>query len=206
VEHAAHEGLDADRRVQLYFSYRQAPTQRTMGVAVRTSGDPDRIANDLRRAISAVDRDVPIFDLRSMDAMMDAASSERRLLMALFATFAGLALLLAALGIYGVLAYDVTRRTQELGLRMALGAKRSAVVGLVLRQGLVMTGAGLAAGLVSAGIAARLIESQLFGIATFDPVTYATVAALLASVAILATLIPAWRATRVDPMEALRYE
>jgi putative ABC transport system permease protein len=105
-----------------------------------------------------------------------------------------------------VLAYDVTRRTQELGLRMALGARRSAVVGLVLRQGLVMTGAGVAAGLVCAGFAARVIESQLFGIRTFDPFTYAAVAALLASVAVVATLVPAWRATRVDPMEALRYE
>jgi putative ABC transport system permease protein len=206
VEHTAHEGLDAERRVQLYFSYRQAPPQRVMGVAVRTSGDPGRAANDLRQAISAVDRDVPIFGVRTMEAMMGSAASERRLSMVLLASFAGLALLLAALGIYGVLAYDVTRRTQELGLRMALGARRGTVLGLVLGQGLRITAAGLVAGLAGAFWAARLIESQLFGIRSFDPLTYLAVAGLLAAVATVSTLVPAWRATRVDPMKALRYE
>ena len=207
VEHTAHEGLDADRRVQLYFSYRQQPgPPRAMGVVVRTSGEPERAANDLRRAVFAVDRDVPIFDVRTMEAMMGSAAGERRLLMVLLTSFAALALLLAALGIYGVLSYDVTRRTQELGLRMALGARRGAVLGLVLGQGLRITAAGLAVGLAGAFWAARLIESQLFGVPTFDPLTYVAVAGVLAAVATVSTLVPAWRATRVDPMEALRYE
>lgn len=206
VEHTAHEGLDAERRVQLYGSYRQQQAQRFMGVAVRTARDPSSSVNDLRRAVAGVDRDVPIFEVRTMDAMMDSASNERRLSMLLLAAFAGLALLLAALGIYGVLAYDVTRRTQELGLRMALGARRRSVLALVMAQGLRIAAAGLVAGTVAAVAASRLIESQLFGVTAFDPVTYLGVGGLLAVVALLATLVPAWRATRVDPMEALRYE
>jgi putative ABC transport system permease protein len=206
VEHTAHEGLDAERRLQLYFSYAQQPRpSRLMGVAVRTARDPERSVNDLRRAVLSVDRDVPLFNVRTMDAMMGTAASERRLSMVLLASFAALALLLAALGIYGVLAYDVTRRTQELGLRMALGARRSSVLTLVLAQGLRIVLAGLVVGLAGALAAARLIESQLFGVRSFDPATYVGVAALLAVVALVATLVPALRATRVDPLEALRY-
>jgi putative ABC transport system permease protein len=206
VEHTAHEGLDADRRVQVYGSYRQQPGLRFAGVAVRTSRDPLAVVNDLRRAVASVDRDVPIFEVRTMEAMMGSASNERRVSMLLLAAFAALALLLAALGIYGVLAYDVTRRTQELGLRMALGARRGAVLGLVMGQGLRITAAGLVAGVAGALAASRLIETQLFGVTSFDLVTYAVVGLLLTAVALVATLVPAWRATRVDPMEALRYE
>jgi predicted permease len=205
VEHTAHEGLDADRRIQLYFAASQDSPAR-MSVAVRGKGDPTRLVNDLQRAIASVDRDVPIFDVRTMEAMMGTAANERRLSMMLLASFAGLALLLAALGIYGVIAFDVTRRTQELGLRMALGARRSTVLALVMGQGARVAGVGLLVGLVCAFVAARFIESQLFGIRSYDPVTYVSVAGLLGVVALVATLVPALRATRVDPMEALRYE
>jgi ABC-type antimicrobial peptide transport system permease subunit len=162
--------------------------------------------NDLRRAVASVDRDVPLFNVRTMAAMMGTAAGERRLSMVLLAAFASLALLLAALGIYGVIAFDVTRRTQELGLRMALGARRSTVLTLVMAQGARITAAGLVVGVLGSFAAARLIESQLFGIRSYDPLTYVSVAGLLGLVAVCATLVPALRATRVDPMEALRYE
>jgi putative ABC transport system permease protein len=205
VEHTAHEGLDAEHRVQLYFPYPQsAKTQMTF--AVRTAGDPSAIVNSVRGAIAEVDRDQPIADVSTMDALMDRAVGQRRLSMTLLATFAGLAMVLAALGIYGVMAFDVTRRSQEIGLRMALGAARSNVLGLVLRQGMTMAVAGVALGLAGALGMTRLLQAQLFGIARTDPATFVSVAFGLLVVAGLATSVPALRATRVNPVDALRHE
>jgi putative ABC transport system permease protein len=205
VEHAAHEGLDADRRVQLYVSYRQRPLP-FFAIAVRTEGEPTQVVNALRTAIHVIDRDQPVSQVRTMDELMGSAIAQRRLSTALLGVFAGLALLLAAIGIYGLMSFDVTRRTQEMGLRMALGAARGSVLSLVVAQGMRLAVLGLAIGLVGAIAAGRLIEHQLFGIRMTDPATYAAVAALLALVAFGATVVPAIRATRVDPMEALRYE
>jgi putative ABC transport system permease protein len=205
VEHAAHEGLDADRRVQLYFPYRQRPLP-FFSLAVRTAGEPMGVVNALRAALHAVDRDQPLSMVRTMDALMGDAVAQRKLSTTLLAVFAGIALLLAAIGIYGVMSFDVTRRTQEMGLRMALGAAQRSVLSLVVGQGMRLALVGLAIGLVAAVAAGRLIEHQLFGIRMTDPGTYVAVAALLGLVALAATLIPAIRATRVDPIEALRYE
>jgi putative ABC transport system permease protein len=205
VEHAAHEGLDAERRVQLYLPYRQRPIP-FFAVAVRTAGDPLQMSNAVRAAVQSVDRDQPIANVRTMDDLMGTAVGQRRLSTLLLAVFAGIALLLAAIGIYGVMSFDVTRRTQELGLRMALGAARGSVLSLVVRQGMILAGAGLGIGFALAFAASRLIESQLFGISSNDPTTWAGVIAVLALVAFVATILPALRATRVDPMEALRYE
>ncbi len=205
VEHAAHEGLDAERRVQLYLPYRQRPLP-FFAVAVRTAGDPMQSVNALRNALHAVDRDQPLSMVRTMDELMGDAVAQRRLSTTLLTVFAGIALLLAAIGIYGVMSFDVTRRTQEMGLRMALGAAQASVLSLVVGQGMRLALAGLAIGLVAAIAAGRLIEHQLFGIRMTDPGTYVGVALLLGLVALAATLIPAIRATRVDPIEALRYE
>jgi predicted permease len=205
VEHAAHEGLDAERRVQLYFSYRQRAIP-FLSVAVRTAGDPLQMTNAVRAVVQSVDRDQPIANVRTMDDLMGTAVGQRRLSTWLLAIFAGIALLLAAIGIYGVMSFDVTRRTQELGLRMALGAARGSVLSLVVRQGMILAVAGLGIGFALAFVSSRLIESQLFGISSNDPTTWAGVIVVLGLVAFFATMLPALRATRVDPMEALRYE
>ena len=205
VAHTAHEGLDAERRVQLYFAQAQFPS-RNMWMVTRAAGDPMALTPDLRRALAAVDRDVPLYQVRTMDDLMETAVGQRRLAMVLLGGFASIALLLAALGIFGVMSYDVTRRTQELGLRMALGADRRSVLTMIVANGLRLVAAGLAIGLVLAFAGGRLIESQLFGITTSDPSTFVGVALVLAAVAAVAILVPAMRATRVDPMEALRYE
>jgi predicted permease len=205
VDHTAHEGLDAEHRVQLYFVYPQL-AQRQMTLAVRTAGDPAAIVNAVRRAIRDVDPDQPISDVATMDTLMDRAVGQRRLLMTLLATFAALAMVLAALGIYGVMAFDVTRRSQEIGVRMALGAARSNVLGLVLRQGLALAGIGVGLGLILAAVFKRVLQAQLFGIEATDPLTFLSVAGGLLAVATIATLLPALRATRVNPVQALRYE
>ena len=205
VEHTAHEGLDAEHRVQLYFPYAVMPGA-SMSVAIRTAGDPTSFVNAARAAIQSVDRDQPIADVRTMEQMMGETVGQRRLSMWLLTAFAGLAVLLASLGIYGVMSFDVTRRSQEIGVRMALGAARSAVLGLVLRQGLVLAAAGIALGLAGAVALTRVIQAQLFGVGRTDPATFAAVAVALAAVATAAILVPALRATRVNPVEALRYE
>ena len=160
----------------------------------------------MRAAIRDVDRDQPIADVFTMDTLMDRAVGQRRLLMTLLATFAALAMVLAALGIYGVMAFDVTRRSQEIGVRMALGAARASVLGLVLKQGLAMAVAGVVLGLLAALALTRLLQAQLFGVTSTDPSTFVAVALGLLGVATLATLVPALRATRVNPVEALRCE
>ena len=205
VGHTAHEGLDAEPRVQLYYPYRRVG----MGFAnfvVRTSGPPASIAPAVRQAVYSVDPAQPIAQVRTMEDLMASAVGQRRLTMVLLGTFAGLALLLAMLGIYGVMSNLVTQRTRELGVRLALGAQPGSLRALVLKEGAVLIGVGLATGLAAAFALQGVIRSQLFGVGATDPVTLATVAALLVAVALAATWLPAWRATRVDPLIALRQE
>ncbi|HET9984370.1 MAG TPA: ABC transporter permease [Longimicrobiales bacterium] len=205
VGHTKHEGLDADARVQLYLPYEQNGSS-VMSVVLRTAGDPNRVVPLARAAVQAVDRDQPLARVRTLDSLVGDSLGERRLSMTLLAAFATVALLLAALGIYGIMAHLVTQRTRELGVRMALGAATGDVLGLVLRQGMGLAAAGIAFGLVGALSLTRLMTSQLYSVRATDPATFATVAVVLGAVALLATAVPALRAARVDPVEALRQE
>jgi putative ABC transport system permease protein len=205
VGHTAHEGLDADARLQLYLSYRQF-TQPFMAIAVRTRGRPDRYVNLVREAVQSVDPDQPISAVANMEDLLSRSVGQRRLSMMLLSLFSGIALVLASIGIYGVMSYSVTQRSRELGVRIALGADRSDVLRLVLRQGMGLALAGIGIGLAAALGLTRLIESQLYGVAATDPTTFAVVAAVLAATALLANLIPAIRAMRMDPAVVLREE
>ena len=205
VGHTAHEGLDADPRIQLYLPYRQA-TAPFMTVAVRTNGNPERYVNLVRNAIRSVDQDQPIAQVSNMEEMMSRSVGQRRLSMMLLSLFSGIALVLASIGIYGVMSYSVTQRSRELGVRIALGADRKDVLGLVLRQGMRLALIGIGVGLAAALVLTRLIESQLYDVAATDPATFVLVAAVLAATALVANLIPAIRAMRMDPAVVLREE
>ncbi|HEV2444537.1 MAG TPA: ABC transporter permease [Candidatus Sulfopaludibacter sp.] len=173
---------------------------------VRANGDPLALVPAIRRIVAAVDPDVPVSDVQTMDEIINLAVSDRRQLMTLLGAFAALALLLASVGLYGVLAYAVTQRGREIGLRMALGATDFSVTALFVRQGLTLTGIGLAVGVAASVAAARSLRTALYGVSAASPTTLAAVAALLTIVALAACFIPARRASRVDPIVVLREE
>jgi predicted permease len=199
-----HFRLSEDPLDEAYVPYMQRPLIFTE-VVVRATGDPTVIANAIRSAIWRVDRDQPIWRVRTMDRVLDEARGGPKLTVWLMAAFAVLALVLAAIGVYGVMSYAVARRTQEVGIRMALGARRAQVLGMV-RDGMRTIGVALVAGLCVAAAATRLLASQLFGVSTMDPLTFATVPVVLGLVALAACYLPALRASRVDPIVALRAE
>jgi putative ABC transport system permease protein len=173
---------------------------------VRTHQDPLSLTTAVRDQVRALDANQPVFNVRTMDRLVASSLAARRFSMFLLAVFAGVALLLSAVGIYGVMAYSIEQRTHEVGIRMALGARGRDVLWMVLRQGMVLAGIGLVAGVVAALALTRVMSSMLFSVSATDPVTFATVAVILATVALAACVIPARRATRVDPMRALRHE
>jgi putative ABC transport system permease protein len=178
-----------------------------MNLVVRAStGDAASMGATLRGAVAELDREQLVWQTRTLDQLVSASVAGRRFNMTLLGLFAAVAMLLAALGLYGVMAYSVTRRTHEIGVRMALGARGSDVLRMVVGQGMKLAAAGVVLGLVAAFAVTRVLASLLYGVTTTDPLTYAGLAALLAAVALLASYIPARRATKVDPMEALRYE
>ena len=205
LRHVRQQGLDDDARVQVYVPHKQRGLDR-MSLVIRTAGDPLQVVPLVRAAVQQVDRDQPIADVRTMDALLAESVGQRRLSTVLLALFAGVALALACIGLYGVTAYAVTQRTREIGVRMALGAAGSQVVGAFVRDGLRLTALGLALGLAGAVAGGRLIASQLYEVEPTDPVTLGATAATLAVVAALASYLPARRATRVDPIAALRAE
>ena len=177
-----------------------------MSLVLRVQGDAAALAPVIKKAIWAVDKDQPITRVATMDALVAASEAERRFALIVFEAFALVALALAAAGIYGVLSGSVTERTREIGVRSALGASRTDILALVIRQAMALAGFGVAIGLVAAIAASRVLTSLLFGVSRLDPITYCGVVALLASVAALAAWMPAWRAARVDPTIALRME
>jgi putative ABC transport system permease protein len=205
VGHAAHEGLDAEPRIQYYLPYSQAGG-RFMSVAVATKGDPHGVVAAVRNAVHSVDAGLPIANVNTMEQLIESSVGQRRLSMILLGIFSAIALLLASIGIYGVMSYSVAQRTRELGIRMALGAERGRVLRLVVGQGMGLAVLGVVIGLVAAFALTRFLANQLYGVGATDPATFGTVAALLVGVALLASLLPALRATRVDPVVALRDE
>ena len=189
----------------VYLSYLQ-PVDLPSLLIVRARGDQQSLVSALRREVQGLDKSMPVYDVKTMSERAAEVTSRTRFSALLLALFAGLALVLSGIGIYGVMAHAVAERTREIGIRMALGARAGEVVQLVLRQAIIPTVAGLAFGLVAAYAAARLLASQLYGVSASDPTTFAAMSLLLVGVALGACLVPARRATKVDPMVALRYE
>ena len=190
---------------QLYLPYAQNPS-RIMRLVIRTTGDPSALAPAVRQAVVSVDPSQPVTEIRTMDQFLSQAVAQRRLNMLLLAVFAAIATILAAIGIYGVMAFGVTQRFHEIGVRMALGAEPSDVLKMVVADGMKLALVGLLIGIVGASLLTRFIASQLYGIKTTDPFTYVGVALGLATVAAAACYFPARRATKVDPISALRHD
>ncbi|MGH7528614.1 MAG: FtsX-like permease family protein, partial [Gemmatimonadales bacterium] len=198
-------GITMAAREEVYLSFRRVAGQE-MAIVVRTSNDPERLSGAVTKAIHSADPEQPVFAVMPMERMIADAAAERRFSMLLLALFAGMALLLSAIGIYGVMAYTTTQRRYEIGIRMALGAGSSDVLGLVVGQGMRLVALGLALGLLGAWLLSRVLTSQLYEVSARDPITYVSVAALLGAIAFAASYLPALRATRVDPIISLRSE
>jgi predicted permease len=173
---------------------------------IRTSGEPAAITAEIRKVMSAMDADAPLYDIRTMEDYLGLDLGRARFQTVLLGLFAGIALLLTAVGLYGVMSYTIVQRTQEIGIRVALGATRRDVLGMVLGRSFGMTGIGLLVGILGAVALTRVLSSLLYEVRPIDPLTFAAVSLLLGTVSLIASYVPAWRAARVDPMIALRYE
>jgi putative ABC transport system permease protein len=196
----------AEPKMQMYFTYRQLKSLMPNALVVRTAVDPLSLATSVPNAIWAVDKDQTVANVDSMEHIVAGAVARQRFSMLLLAIFAAVALVLAAVGIYGVMSYSVAQQTREIGIRMALGAQRSDVLKMTIKQGLKLVGFGLVIGLAAAFVLTRVMATLLFGISATDPVTFLTISFVLLVVAMLASYIPSVRAMRVDPMVALRYQ
>jgi putative ABC transport system permease protein len=203
VADVRNQGLDSEPKKQVYLPLRQSPTA-GMAVVARTERDPAGFAAAIRGAVWSVDAEQPIYELSTMDQILARAVFLPRMSATLLALFAGAALLLASLGLYGVLSYVVSLRTREIGLRIALGASGGRTIGLVLRNSTSVVVAGVVIGLVASTLVARSIGGVLYGISPFDLPAFSIAAGALGAAGLIATLIPAVRAARVDPMIALR--
>lgn len=203
--HVMNYGVDGDSRIETYIPHAQQPIS-FLSLVVRTAGDPSAMTAPIRRAIAGIDPNQPVFQVHTMDELLDQSIATKRASMLLLAAFAATALLLSAIGLYGVVSYSVTQRTREIGIRMALGAEKGDVLSMVVRQGGLLVVMGLATGLAASLALAQFLRGLLYGVSATDPTTFVLVSLILAAVAFFATLIPARRAARVDPMVALRYE
>jgi putative ABC transport system permease protein len=202
-----HFGLDLPELPGMYSPYTQAPPwKRWMTLVARTQSEPAAMTQAIKQQVWKVDSQLPVSKVLTMDEVAATSFAARRFNMSLLALFAVLALVLAAVGIYGVMSYAVTQRTQEIGIRMALGARAVDVLKLIIRNGLTLTLIGVVIGMGGAIALTRLMSTLLFGVTPTDKLTFLAVSAVLIVVALMACYLPARRATKVDPMEALRYE
>jgi putative ABC transport system permease protein len=215
-----HYGASETARVELYRPYFQLPIPvdspmaqgqpvtipRSASLAVRSAADTTSLTNSIRNAVREIDPDQPVSAIQTMDEIVSQTITPQKFATWMLGLFAAVALLLAALGIYGVMAYSVVQRTHEIGIRMALGAERKDVLRMIVGQGMKLTLIGVGVGLVGSFLVMRAMSDLLFGVKASDPVTYGGVAIVLSLVALMSCLLPARRATKVDPMIALRYE
>ena len=204
VKDVRQNGLIAPPKMQMYFDYRQLKDLAANALVVRTNIDPMSLAASVRKVIWSVDKDQTVADIDTMDNIVAEAVARQRFSMLLLGLFAVLALLLASVGIYGVMSYSVAQRTREIGIRIALGARRADVLQMTVKQGLKLVVAGMMLGLLAAFLLTRVMASLLFGISATDPITFIGISVVLLAVAILASYVPALRATKVDPITALR--
>ena len=198
-------GLNVDSRPSMYFAHAQNPARR-MSLVVRTQGNPLTLATAIRTQVSAVDRDLAVSNVMPMEQLVGTSLAEPRFVLLLLGAFAGVAMVLSAIGVYGVVSYSVSQRSHEIGVRVALGAQMSDVLKLVVGQGMTLVLGGVGLGLIAAFAMTRVMESLLFGVSATDVTTFASTALILAGVALGACLVPARRAAKVDPMESLRCE
>jgi putative ABC transport system permease protein len=197
--------LDEDSRIAVYFPIAQYPT-REMNLVVRSDGAPGALTSAIKKEILAIDPELPVHNVKSMTQRVDESLARQRFAMSLLTLFAGFALLLATVGIYGVLAFLVRQGTREIGIRISLGATQANILQLIVGRGLRLAAWGLGIGLACAFLLTRFLENILFGIRATDPWTFGGIAALLACVALAASYVPARRAARIDPMVTLRDE
>jgi putative ABC transport system permease protein len=205
VQEVKHSRLDVTGRESVYLPFAELPLSGS-GLAIRTSGRPEDLIAAVRNQVKELDPDLPLTRIMTMNEVVARSVWQQRLYTALFGVFAVVALILATVGIYGVMSYAVTQRTREIGLRMALGAQKKDVLKLVVGHGVVVTAIGLGVGLGAAVGLTRLMSTLLFEVTATDPITFIAVSVLLAGVALGACFVPARRAAKVDPMVALRYE
>jgi putative ABC transport system permease protein len=204
VGNVKHQKLNAEPDPEAYEPHAQLTFDMTM--LVRTETDPNSIVKAAQNEVKALDKDLPAYGIKTLDEYLSASVARPRFNALLLGVFASLALILTAVGLYGVMNYSVTQRTHEIGIRVALGARQQDVLKMVVRQGMILTGIGIGAGLIGAYFLTRLLETMLFGVGSTDPATFVAISIILAGVALGACFVPARRATKVDPMIALRYE
>jgi predicted permease len=196
----------AEPKMQMYYPYEQVISLAPNALVVRTRVDPLSLGATVRNVIWSIDKDQPVSNIRSMEEIVSNSVGRQRFSTMLLGIFAALALVLASVGIYGVMSYSVAQRTREIGIRMALGAQRNDVLKMMVKQGLQLVGIGVVIGLAAAFALTRVMSSLLFGVSATDPLTFISISAVLLVVALLASYVPAMRAMKVDPMEALRYQ
>jgi putative ABC transport system permease protein len=206
VRHTSHLTRDAPPIEEVYTPFLQAPLWNKLALTIRTTSAPLALAQPIQQLVHSMDKDEPVADIRTMDEVARASVATPKFRAVLLGSFGFVALLLGAIGLYGVMSYSVAQRTREVGVRMALGASQSQVIGLMLREGLGITFAGLAIGIIGARALVHLLSSMLYGVHPTDPLTFAAVSVFLGAVSLIANCLPARRAAKVDPLVALRYE